>query len=69
MYEATEKQLEAEKKLNKKGFRFANWIGAQDGVENHGCIVMIKRKGPRTEYREIDPEGCIDGVPMESYEW
>jgi hypothetical protein len=61
MYNATTKQLEAEKTLKATGFKFSNWISAQTENENEGCMVMTRK--PRrfsTEYREIDPEGNIN---------
>jgi hypothetical protein len=53
---------EAEKKLNKQGFRFSNWISAQDPENPElGCMVM-KRKPTKssTEYREISPDGSVN---------
>lgn len=61
MYTPTEPQLAAEKQLKKQGFRFGNWISAQDGIEDHGCMVMIRKPSRfSTEYREIDPEGNVN---------
>jgi hypothetical protein len=64
MYEATAAQIESEKKLNKEGFEFSNWIDTHDPNDedtNRGCMVFTKHPGPgRTEYREIDPDGAIN---------
>ena len=62
MFEQTESQKIAEKALLAQGFRFTNWIDAQDGVDSHGCIVMVKRGQTRYShiYREIDPSGNIN---------
>jgi hypothetical protein len=62
-YEATDAQLKAEKEIEKQGFRFSNWIPAQDpDDEDHGIMVMSKRGITRfgKEYREIDVDGSIN---------
>jgi len=62
-YEATDAQLKAEKEIEKQGFRFSNWIPAQDpDDEDHGIMVMSKRGITRfgKEYREIDVDGAIN---------
>jgi hypothetical protein len=61
MYNQTEKQKEAERKLRSQGFRFDVWISAQDGNPNHGCMVMSKRGATRhgKEFKEIDPDGSV----------
>ena len=69
MYIATQAQLEAEKRLNKQGFRFSNWIphlpNAENepsaGTEHLGSMVMIKRTHRFfRQYREIEPSGIIN---------
>ena len=62
MYDITPQQVEAEKSLIKQGFRFSNWISAQEETHpEYGCMVF-KRKSTRfsTEYREVDPQGNIN---------
>jgi len=61
MYNITAQQIEAEKKLKKEGFRFSNWISAQEENPELGCMVM-KRKPNKftTEYREISPDGSVN---------
>lgn len=69
MYTATQAQLEAEKRLNKEGFRFSNWIAHQPdadnepshGTEHLGTMVMLRRPNQFTrQYREIEPSGIIN---------
>lgn len=61
MFNITEKQIQAEKELNKQGFRFSNWISAQMEDENLGCMVMTRKKTRySTEYREIAPDGTVN---------
>ena len=61
MYNITTQQAEAEKSLRKQGFRFNNWISAQDGDDSHGCMVMTRKPNRyTTEYREIAPDGSIN---------
>jgi len=38
MYTQTAAQVEAEKSLEKQGFRFINWIDAHDGTDDHGSM-------------------------------
>lgn len=62
MYNQTQAQIEAEEILMKQGFRFSNWISAQD-PENPdlGCMVFTKKPNRfSTHYREIDPDGNIN---------
>jgi hypothetical protein len=62
MYDMTPQQIEAEKQLLKQGFKFLNWIDAQNENEKQGCMVMAKKGATKygKEYREIDPEGNIN---------
>jgi hypothetical protein len=62
MYNQTLKQIESEKTLVKRGFRFSNWISAQTGNPDEGTMVFKKRGATRysTEYREIEPDGSIN---------
>jgi hypothetical protein len=69
MYNATQAQLDAEKKLNKQGFNFSNWLPHQpdaenrpsDGTEHLGTMMMIRKPSRFTrEYREIEPDGTIN---------
>ena len=61
MYTQTTAQVEAEKTLEKQGFRFINWIDAHDGNDDHGTMVMKKTISRVShEYREIDPNGAIN---------
>lgn len=61
IYTATTAQNEAEKTLRRQGFKFANWISAgPEAEQGQGCMVMKKRIGPATHYREIDPAGNIN---------
>lgn len=69
MYDITQAQAASEKKLNKQGFRFSNWIPAQpdgncqpmESTENQGIIIMIRKPTRHsTEYREIEPDGSIN---------
>jgi hypothetical protein len=63
MYVRTPAQVEAEKKLNKEGFEFLDWIDIHDPYEedtSKGCMVFTRHPGPgRTEYREVDPDGIV----------
>lgn len=67
MYEATNAQTISEKKLNKEGFTFSNWIPAQpdsEGLPSDDSLgtMILTRKPNRatTEYREIEPDGSIN---------
>jgi hypothetical protein len=69
MYNATQAQLDTEKRLNKQGFRFGNWIAHQpdadnepsDGTEHLGTMVMVRRPNRfTTEYRQIEPDGTYN---------
>ena len=61
MYNQTPEQTVSEAILNKQGFRFSNWISAQDEDDSLGCMVMVKHSKPgRTEYREIAPDGSVN---------
>ena len=68
MFTPTQVQLDAEKHLNKQGFRFQNWIAHRpdaenrpsDGTDHLGTMMMVKRTTWfSTEYREIEPDGLI----------
>jgi hypothetical protein len=68
MYIATQAQLDAEKRVNKQGFNFSNWIPHQpdanlnpvEGTEKMGVMVMVKRTHRfAKEYREIEVDGTI----------
>ena len=68
MYKPTQAQLDAEKKLNKKGFKFHRWLTHQPNAENqpsegteHLGTMMMHKKTNRfaNEYREIEPDGTI----------
>jgi len=69
MYDKTEAQIAAEKKVKKQGFKFSNWIPASpdancqptEGTETQGIMVMIRKPNRfTTEYCEIDPSGSIN---------
>lgn len=69
MYNATKAQLDTEKRLNKQGFRFKNWIAHQPDAENEpsngtnhlGTMIMVRRPNRfTTEYREVEPDGTIN---------
>ncbi len=51
-------------KLEKQGFRFANWFAAEpdaEGVGDEQTAVMVKRgKHGRTEYRQVEPDGTVN---------
>jgi hypothetical protein len=55
------KQDETIRNLERKGWRFANWISAHDPAdESAQCAVMVKRPTRfRTEYCEVNPDGTV----------
>ena len=69
MYNQTEAQVAAEKRLGREGFKFSNWIsaapdadGGDMGDGESGTMVMVRRgstPGSR-EYREIEPDGACN---------
>ena len=69
MYAPTEAQLAAEKRLEKKGFSFSNWLPHEpdgegqpvEGTEHLGTMMMVKRTHRFSkEWREIEPDGSIN---------
>jgi hypothetical protein len=61
MYNQTDAQVQAEKRLNKQGFKFSNWISAQTDDETQGTMVLTKKPNrATTEYREIEPDGSVN---------
>lgn len=69
MYDQTPEQTAAERRLNKLGFRFSNWIAADPDAEGEpadggrrGTMVMVKQGATRfgREYREINPDGSVN---------
>lgn len=62
MYNITQAQAVAEKKLRKTGFKFNNWISAQNGDAMQGTMVLTRKPTRHTtEYKEIEPDGTING--------
>lgn len=61
MYDETPQQTAALYIQNKHGFKFCNWISAQDSSDpNLGVMVLTRRKRGTTHYREINPDGSIN---------
>lgn len=69
MYDQTEAQKATEKKVNKQGFKFSNWIPETpdancqpvEGTEANGIMVMTRKPNRyTTEYCEINPDGTIN---------
>lgn len=58
-------QERAIRKLESEGFHFSNWIANHPDAEGEAIgegqtAVMVKRRGPRTEYREVEPDGTVN---------
>lgn len=68
MYTQTARQVEAEDRLRKDGFKFSNWIPADpdadnqpaEGTSDQGVMIMIKKSSIGRSYREIEPDGTIN---------
>ncbi len=66
MYKPTQAQLDAEKKLNKQGFKFYRWMVDMPTPEKQPsqeiAIMLMRKKTNRfsNEYREIEPDGTIN---------
>ena len=69
MYNATQEQLAAEKRLEKKGFKFSNWLPHHPDAENQpaqgtehlGTMLMVKRTHRYFKvWKEIEPDGTTN---------
>ena len=62
MYNPTHAQVVTEKALKTTGFKFNNWISAQNGDAMQGTMVLTRKPTRHTtEYKEIEPDGTVNG--------
>lgn len=69
MYNITSEQKASEAELEKRGFRFANWLNLQyDGdTEDPVAFVMTRKRNGFTRYAEVDPDGSVNGREVSDY--
>lgn len=60
MQNTSKEQSETIAKLEKKGFRFSNWL-------NEGDAMLIKKKGAMRYYAEVAIDGTVNGESVEAF--